>query len=162
LTHFFRMVDAGLAPVLNGVPLLLGGVEDEVVAYRRAAKYPHIVAREIRGSMEHWTLNEIAERTQEEAVHECFDEAAKGLMTARAGTALQDPTKILQAAFEGRVRQLFIRDGAAFINPLPPDMKTSEDFVNAAVAETLCTGGAVFVARDRDMPDTPTIATLRY
>ena len=162
LTHFFQMVDAGLAPVLAGTTLLLAGVEDEVLAYRRAAKYVKIATEGIHGSIEHWTLIEIADRAHQTSVHEYFAEAAKGLVTARAANALQDPRKILRAAIEGRVRLLFVREGPVLMSTVPPELKCSEDFVNAAVAETLCTGGEVFAVRAKEMPDTPAVAALRY
>ena len=150
LTHFFRMVDIGLAPLLNGVPLLLGGVEDEILAYRRAAHYRAISTQEIRGSMEHMTLSEIAARAHAAVVEDFFAEGGKVLAACRANKALTNPQAILTAADAGRVHQLIVPEGR------------SKEMVNAAVAATLRMGGEVLVVHTNEMPDEPMVAALRY
>lgn len=150
LSHFFRMVDTGLAPVLNGVPLLLGGVEDEILAYRKAAHYRAISTQEIRGSIEHMTLSEIAARAHAAVVEDFFAEGGKALAACRANKALTDPEAILIAADAGRVHQLIVPEGH------------SKEMVNAAVAATLRMGGEVLVVHTNEMPDESMVAALRY
>ena len=170
MTHFFRMVDAGLAPLLARLPLLLGGVAEEIAAYRRAAKYHPLLSEEISGSMEHMTASEIAVLAHAAAITAYFEESAKALAACHAIKdplkKLKDPLTIVRAASAGRVHRLCVREGAVFggqlIGELDFAKRDSEDLINAAVAETLHTGGEVFVVRAKEMPDELIIAALRY
>jgi hypothetical protein len=73
------------------------------------------------------------------------------------GRTLADVPAILRATSEGRVHQLCVRAGSEIPDP------SGEDLVNAAVAETLRTGGEVFMLPQDKMPAAdPMAAILRY
>ena len=170
MTHFFRMVDARLAPILGKAPLLLGGVAEEIAAYRRAAKYHPLLPEEISGSMERMTTSEIAVLAHAAALAQYFAESAKALAACHAIKdplkKLNDPLTIVRPASAGRVHRLCVREGAVFAGQMSGELdlakRDSEDLINAAAAETLRTGGEVFVVRANQMPDELAIAALRY
>jgi len=103
--HFFGIVDRGLKPMLNGKPLLLMGVHEEVAAYRRVAKYPHIFTTDCLGNTEFLTGPDIAARAAEACRKEYQLVAERGLtqyleMSDRRRTLADVPTVLL-----GRCRQ---------------------------------------------------------
>jgi len=161
LHHFFEIVDRGLKPLLSGKTLLLMGVHEEVAAYRRVAKYPHIFATDCLGNTEFLTLPDIAARATDACRKEYQLEAERVLveyleMSDRWRTLADVPAVVLAAAV-GRVHRLCVRIGAEFAGP------TGEDQINAAVAETLRTGGEVFMLPQDKMPVAhPLAAILRY
>jgi hypothetical protein len=152
---FFKIVDRGLTRALGNLPLLLMGVKEDLSAYRAVAEYPHILAPEVTGNVEHWSLTEIAARAGEASLEHYFrlGEAVFGEfkeMRDRSRT-LSDPSAVVRAAAEGRVHRLCVR------------LDAPEDFVNAAVVETLRTGGDIFALPQDRMPETqPFAAILRY
>jgi len=161
LHHFFGIVDRGLKPALDGKPLLLMGVHEEVAAYRRAAKHAHILTPDCLGNTDFLTATNVAVcaagacgkhyQLLAERVLAEYQE-----MTDRARTLANVPA-VLRAAGEGRVHRLCVRAGAEFAGP------GGEDLVNAAVVETLRAGGEVFMVPQDKMPaDQPLAAILRY
>jgi hypothetical protein len=50
LHYFFEIVDRGLKLILNDNSLLLMGVQEQLAAYRRVAKYPHIFTTDCLGT----------------------------------------------------------------------------------------------------------------
>ena len=161
LHHFFEIVDRGLKPTLDGKPLLLMGVHEEVVAYRRTAKHAHILTTDCLGSIDFLTLPDIAARAAE-ACRKQYQLVAERVlaeyleMPDRSRT-LADVPAVVRAAGEGRVHRLCVRTGTEFAGP------DGEDLVNAAVVETLRAGGEVFMLPQDKMPAAhPLAAILRY
>ena len=161
LHHFFEIVDRELKPTLDGKPLLLMGVHEEVVAYRRTAKHAHILSADCLGSIDFLTLPDIAARATKacRAHHQLIAErvlADYQEMSDRSRT-LADVPAVALAAGEGRVHRLCVRTGTEVAGPL------GEDLVNAAVVETLRAGGEVFMLPKNAMPPAlPLAAILRY
>jgi len=161
LHHFFEIVDRGLKPTVDGKPLLLMGVHEEIIAYRRAAKHAHILNADCVGSIDVLTLPDIETRAAKacRAHHQLIGEnvlAEYQEMTDRS-RALADVPAVVRAAAEGRVHRLCVRTGAQVAGP------DGEDLVNTAVAETLRAGGEVFMLQENKMPpDLPLAAILRY
>jgi hypothetical protein len=161
LHHFFEIVDRGLKPTVDGKPLLLMGVHEEVVAYRRTAKHAHILTADCLGSIDFLTLPDIAARATKacRAHHQLIAErvlADYHEMPDR-GRTLADVPAVVRAAGEGRVHRLCVRAGAEVAGPL------GEDLVNVAVVETLRAGGEVFILpQDKMPPALPLAAILRY
>ena len=161
LHHFFEIVDRELKPTLDGKPLLLMGVHEEVVAYRRTAKHAHILSADCLGSIDFLTLPDIAARATKacRAHHQLIAErvlADYQEMSDRSRT-LADVPAVALAAGEGRVHRLCVRAGTEVAGPL------GEDLVNAAVVETLRAGGEVFMLPNNKMPPAlPLAAILRY
>jgi hypothetical protein len=161
LHHFFETVDRELKPALDGKPLLLMGVHEEVAAYRRAAKYAHILTVDCLGSIDVLTLPDVAARAAKACRehHQRIGErvlAEYREMPDRART-LADVPAVARAAGEGRVHRLCVCTGAEVAGP------DGEDLINAAVVETLRTGGEVFMLpQDKMALADPLAAILRY
>lgn len=159
--HFFEIVDRGLKATLNGKFLLLMGVHQEVAAYRKVARYPHIFTNDCLGSTDFLTLPDIAARAGGASRKEYQLVAERVFagyqeMPDRRRT-LADAPAVLLAAVAGRVHRLCVRVGAESKSP------DAEDQVNAAVVETLRNGGEVFMLPQGKMPiDQPVAAILRY
>jgi len=161
LHHFFGIVDRGLKATLDGKPLLLMGVHEEVAAYRRTAKHPHILTPDCLGNTEFLTTSNVAVcaadacRKQYQLVAErVFAEYLE--MPDRSRTLAHVPA-VVRAAGEGRVHRLCVRAGAEMAGP------GGEDLINAAVVETLRAGGEVFMVPQDKMPAAaPLAAILRY
>lgn len=159
--HFFGVVDRELNPVLDGKPLLLMGVQEEVAAYRRAAKRAYILTSDVLGNTDFLTTSDIAAMAAEacRAHHQRLAERVLleyQEMTDR-GRTLADVPAVLKAAGEGRVHQLCVRADTEIAGP------GGDDMINAAVAETLRNGGEVFMVPQDKLPAAhPLAAILRY
>jgi len=161
LHHFFGIVDRELKPTLDGKPLLLMGVHEEVAAYRRAARYPHILTSDYLGNTDFLTLPDIATLAAKACgahyrllAERVFAEYLE--MPDRVRTLAHVPA-VARAAAEGRVHRLCVCSGAEFAGP------GGEDLVNAAVVETLRAGGEVFMLPPDKMQEAhPLAAILRY
>jgi hypothetical protein len=168
LAHFFGLVDRGLKPVLAGKPLLLMGVHEQIAAYRRVAKYGAILIPEVDGNAEYLPLAEIGARAADAAVKHYYSLGEHVLAEWREmpdrHRTLGDLHEVLEAAAGGRVHRLCVRGGTEVIGPLvATEPAEREDLINAAVVETLRTGGEVFVLPQDKMPVTnPVAAILRY
>jgi hypothetical protein len=161
LHDFFEIVDRGLKPTIDGKPLLLMGVHEEVVAYRRIAKHAHILTTDCLGSIDFLTAPDIARRATKacRAHHQLLAERvlADYREMPDRGRTLADVPTVARAAGEGRVHRLCVRAGAEVPGP------DGEDLINAAVVETLRAGGEVFILPQTEMPPAlPLAAILRY
>jgi Bacterial archaeo-eukaryotic release factor family 3 len=161
LHHFFGIVDRGLKATLDGKPLLLMGVHQEVAAYRRTAKHAHILMPDVLGNTDFLTTQEVATHATDACrahyqllAERVFAEYLE--MPDRVRTLAHVPA-VLRAASEGRVHRLCVRDGAEVAGP------RGGDLVNAAIVETLRAGGEVFVVpQDKMQAAHPLAAILRY
>lgn len=160
LRHFFGLVDRGLKETLDGEPLFLAGVQEELSLYRNTAKYPHIFESECHGNVEHSSLDQVTKHAAAGAQREyrlIADRALHMLPEIRDKIA-GDPAAVLKAANEGRVRQLFVAEEARHIGE-----GSSEDLINGAVVEGLRTGADIFAYPGRELPAMgPIVAVLRY
>jgi hypothetical protein len=171
LHHFLGLVDRGLKDSLAGKPLVLAGVHEEIRAYRRAARYEHILDLEIDGNVEFQSVDEIGARARQASLAHYRAQGEKALadfreMKQRARVE-NDVRAVLRAAAQGRVHRLCVRANTQFVGPMerPLDraFRKAEDLVNAAAAETLRTGGEVFILPEERLPATqPLAAILRY
>jgi len=157
LERFFARVDAGIAPILGHRLLLLMGVEDEVAAFRRAAKHCHLFAEQISHNVRDASLRDIAQWARECALTRRRAEGREALRKFRErgdrSLAVDQPDAILDAATTGRVHLLCVPEGAS----------PHAALVNAAAAETLSHGGEVFtVPMEALSPSRPMVAILRY
>ena len=155
LQHFFVRVDEGLASTLGHRLLLLMGLEEEIVYFRRAAEHCRLFAEEIPHGMRDLPLREIAQLGHACALSHCRAENEQALEKFRERgnrrLAIDDPQAVLDAAREGRVHLLCVSESAD-----GPDAE--EELWNTAVVETLNHGGEVFAVRSPD----PLAALLRY
>jgi hypothetical protein len=173
LHHFFTLIHKGLKETLNGLPLLLVGVREELAEYRRAAKQARIFQSEWHMNPQLCSLPEVLAHARDVALdeyHRAGQHALASLPDVRE-KILGEPERLLAAAGEGRVRRLFVAQGARA--PASPDqagalggaqgLYPGEDLLNAAAVETLRTGGEVFTIPGETLPGmVPIAAVLRY
>jgi hypothetical protein len=165
LRHFFEQIDRGLKDTLNGMPLFLAGVQQELALYRKAAKHANILNEEWYGNIEHASVEEVAHHAGDAALREYERECAHAVKslprTSRKITG--DPGQVLKAAQAGRVRQIFVAEEARMVPANVPGIYVGEDMVNAAVVEGLRTGAEVFPVPGKEIEGMgPIAAVLRY
>lgn len=159
LLHFYKEIDRGIHPVLkdSAAPLVLVGVEYEVALYRKVSTYPRLMEDAVQGSPNgakadtHQSALKIVQRYVPEPLQN-----ALALLERRRGSgrALFDPGQILQAAREGRVADLFLRQSGA---------AAEDDRMDAAAIQTLLHGGRIFVLSEDQMPGRAAVAAgMRY
>ena len=158
LKYFFDAVDRELGKCLEGKPLLLAGVHEEVSAYRLNSRYKHIPAAEIRGNVESLPLKELAARAAEAFGRE-YQEAGEEVLTAWHELKDRNQTvlgiaDVLRVARQGRIHKLCVAARAEE----DADLASS---VNAAVALTLANGGNIFSVTADRLPQS-LAAILRY
>ena len=156
LEHWFSRVDEGIAKMTAGEPVLLMGLDDELAAFRRAAKRCSLFEGFIEHGIKDFSLGEIAHWAGECAQELQAKEALKALDRIREwkdrSLVAIDLKEVNQASIEGRVQVLCVGVD-----------RDQEALVNVAVTETLCHGGeAVEVASEVLSTGCPVIALLRY
>jgi release factor family 6 len=165
LHHFYVMIDKGLKDVLNGAPLFLAGVREELVEYRRLAKYKNIFAAECNGNVEHASLDQLAAHARSAALREYYTTAG---ITARLLQEVRnkisgDPGEAFLATHEGRVRQVVAAEDAPFPSRGDENLYVGEDIVNACIVEGLRTSADVFsLAGGEVLPGSSLVVALRY
>lgn len=171
LHTYFVTVDRGLKPVVGDKPLLLIGVHEEIEAFKRAAKYAQVFSAVVEGNPSYLSPAQIAARTREAARAEYYRRGAAVLAEYREmedrTRAISDIRAVLRAAMDGRIHRLCVRKNAQYTGYLQrganPANIPDQDLVNAAVAETLRTGGEVFeLPQDQMAAEEPVAAILRY
>jgi hypothetical protein len=157
LAHFFKEIDKGLHKVLGAdtAPLMLCGVEYEGALYRKANTYPHLMQREVHGSPDGLTPQQLHESALEIVESSCCASVEKLLHNIvghrNAGRVMFDVDQAIQAASEGRVSHVLLRE--AMENPE----------MNLAALQTLRHGGEAYALKEQEMPDRAQIAALiRY
>jgi hypothetical protein len=173
--HFFKDVDRGVNSLLreDPAPLLLAGVEEEIAAYRRINTYPRVFEKALYGAPDGLPPHELHDpamavvmETPSEPLAAALAEFAKH---RDAGRMLSDPRQIVKAAWEGRVADLFLRDGAELRGTWNEETYavettgTGEDLLNAAALKTVQDGGRAFALEAKDMPaPVDAAAVLRF
>ncbi len=171
MDHYCSLIDQGLRPILNGRPLLLMGVREEIAAYRRVSHCDSLIHTEVEGNADALTSAQVAKLAAKASLDEYQRLGAQVLnelkeLRDRTRVA-QGPRAVLQAAAEGRVHKVCVRSGTEMIGPMEAALDRanlpSEDLVNAAVVETLRHGGEVYLLPADQMPITESVsAILRY
>jgi hypothetical protein len=171
LYHFFGIVDRGLKSTLHGAPLLLAGVTEEVAAYRRASRYPHLLESAMAGNGGVVSPLEMIAPAQAAAREHLRRGAASALReyleTPARYKAVHTADQVFAAAVAGRVHCLI---GAADLamEAMPkshqlPLLMAGEDMINAAAVETIKHGGKVYLLPIAELGGAaPLSAVLRY
>jgi hypothetical protein len=175
LAHFFKAVDEGVHTVLRDNParLLLCGVEEELAVYRRVTAYPRLFKNAVHGSPDAFSDAEMHQHAIRVAMQEPSEVLEKALahFTEHRDDrrTISDVPEIVKAAWEGRVSDLFISEGAEFRGLWDPgtlEIKTGEpqeDLLNAAALQTVLHGGQAFRMEHEEMPlGTEVTAVLRF
>lgn len=178
LAHFFKQIDRGLNECLRGKtePVVLAGVEYELVLYRTHNKYPHLAEEAVEGAPNSLKSGEMHARALE-AMARCYDKKVDDQLAEYdhkvGGGASNRLKEILPAAHEGRVLTLLVSDSiqqtGAFdeatytVKGRETGTPEDEDLVNDAVVQTVLHAGQVFVVPNSKMPNgTPIAAIYRF
>lgn len=159
LLHFFKEIDKRIHTLLKepAAPLVLAGVEYEIALYRKVNTYPRLMDDAVYGSPDslkdemHARALQIMRRHSPEPLY-----SAMAQLERRRGSDLVsfEVGQILQAAHEGRVADLFLRQD---------DTNGDDDKINEAAIQTLLHGGQVFVLGPEQIPDRAgLVAVMRY
>jgi hypothetical protein len=163
LKHFFLMAHRGLKHVLGGRHLLLMGVSTETAAYRVVCEAKYLP--DVAGNADFLTAAEVAEKAREAALAWRREQGRRVLerfreMPGRERT-LNGVEAVFEAAKAGRVHQLCFREGTEWMSRLKGPK--AEDWINAAIVETLRHRGEVFEVAAEELPaEAPLAAVLRY
>ena len=179
LLRFFRRLDDRARPLLGDesgpTPLVLAGPTELRRLYHEANTYHHLMEEGIEDQIRIQGTAALHRRAWE-IVQPRFDqprtEALDHFHAAPERTAA-NPGSVLLAAMDGRIDTLFVAeepvawgtfDEDAHSVELHPQRKEGDiEFLNAATARTLQTGGTVYVTDAGDIPDGgPVAALLRY
>jgi hypothetical protein len=184
-----RAVTRRLGPE-NKVPLLLMGVDYQLVAYREANTYEALASEQVTGAVDYLTEREVHDMALE-TLQPRFDAAAQAdlaeLRERPSQFVTTDPTEIVSAAATGRVKSLFFDESSGPFGIFNPDLVAVEgvcsaaprylrdtadsevapdecgwDLVDLAVAETVLHGGTVHAFDGEDAPVAGVAAVLRY
>jgi len=180
LAHFYKQVSEGVTAFLreraDDSPLVVAGVDYEIACFRRVNVYPHLVEEPVHGAPDGLKGGELHKRALE-AVRSYFEAPFRAVVARyeRAGLERSSSTvkDIVKAAFDGRVLDLVLAEGAQYMGsfddqtrsvkghkqPMPGD----EDLLNVAALQTLLHAGQVFVVPTTQIPHgAPAIAVYRY
>jgi hypothetical protein len=173
LADFYKLVDRGVHQLLreSEIPLLLAGVDEDLVAYRAVNTYRRLAKASLHGSANlsspeaetvvyARSLLRAEEREREaQALKEITDRTAPDRL-------LTDPHAIINAAFDGRVRQLYVNESAEVSDVFERgNYRTwgKEDLLNLSAVQTLLHRGSVFELSGNTMPSgAAAVAMLRY
>lgn len=168
LSDFYKLVDRGIHKLLHGLetPVLLAGVEEDLVAYRSISLYRNLAKTSLQGSPN------LSMLTVETVMHACsllrgeeLQNEVNALMEAKEHSApgrfVTDPGAIVSAAFDGRVHQLYLDERAEFIGSFRSWFE--EELLNLSAVETLVNGGKAFELPNGQLPEgAAALAILRY
>jgi hypothetical protein len=174
LQHFFKHVSDGVSSLLKDElpPLVIAGVDYETAAFRRVSAYPRLVEETVHGAPDSLKGGELHKR----ALEAMGSYAALPLKTAlsrysqmeggeRASSTVKE---IVKAAFEGRVLDLILAEGAEYLGSFHEAKQTvkahgEEDLLNVAALQTILHAGNVFVVPSSQVPHgARTVAVFRY
>ncbi|HEU0120225.1 MAG TPA: hypothetical protein VFQ91_06845, partial [Bryobacteraceae bacterium] len=171
LRRYFQTVDQHLADFLNGAPLVLVGIEQELAAYRSEARYAHVLLAEPT-SPAHLSFAELGRLGQAAVLQKQRADADKVLRDFRESVRRDHVVigirEVLEAAYEGRVHKLLMERNArhdGLLGPLFPEslrLEGQQDLINAAAVETIKHHGEVYVIDAGELGSCPVAAILRF
>jgi hypothetical protein len=151
LAHFFQAIDAQLARMLGGAPVLLMGVGEEVALFRRLSRLLMLLEPAIQAGIRSLTLGEIAQMggACAQNTQAIADRAALQRMREWPDRKLveEDLRRIVTLAANGQVQELLLREPATHAGLVTE----AEDLANAAAVETLRHRGMVRLIAQTDM-----------
>lgn len=176
LRDFYLAVNRGINELLrwNQAPLILAGVDEDVVVYRSINSYPRLLEQSIHGSPGgSMTTSQVLRNAHEIALADIQQRASRELADSRErlGPARLSIhlAQILQAAVEGRVSDLYLDENAERIGDFDGRMFGgatnwhAEELLNVAAVETLLRSGFVYSLPTHMMGDpSVAVAAFRY
>jgi len=181
IRQYFRQIDEGLADILHGekAPLVVAGVDYVLDLYREVNSYHRIMDKDVEGSPEHLTEDELHERAWpivEEVLEKERSEALEeyqALVGKSSKLASDNVKDTILAAYQGRVDKLFVALdvqvwGAADLESGEVEQHEErqpgdEDLLDLASINTVLTDGVVYAMEAEEVPGgSPLAAVLRF
>ena len=169
LLEYCRMIDAAIVARLQDgkAPLVLAAAEPLRSIYRTANSHRGLLDASLEGNPDGVREDELRRRVRDHIRGGGPDALAEEVQRFHAAEphqlAARDLKTILAAAHQGRLRTLFVSlhdhvwgrfDPAAESVQLREEREpTDEDLLDAAAAQCTATGGLVFAAESRTLPD---------
>lgn len=168
--HFCQRVDAALTAWLppERPPLVLAGVRYLLDIYRQVSRYPALIDAEISGNVDRWEPTGLHETAWERLAPERGARRIAALADidrlTHTGRVTTDLRKVLPAARQGRVAQLFVASDrtvwgsfdeateAIHIDGEERGAGLRDDLLDVAAGATWSTGGDVHVLPQGQMP----------
>ncbi|MGV8082045.1 MAG: hypothetical protein AB2L09_00175 [Coriobacteriia bacterium] len=172
------------------IPLILFGVENQLLAYRAVNTYPALFSEHVTGASDELTDKQIKTKALEMLSLQKSAEVQADLYELREKPATvisDDPVEIASAAATGRVKTLFVDDSTGPYGLLDRQMNVVREFCSAtprylretadadtpaqecgwdlgdlALAETVLHGGSVHAFSGEDSPVKGVAAVFRY
>lgn len=182
LLRYFKQIDKGLQELVYAerAPLVLAGVDYLLPIYREANTCAELVDEGIVGNPDGLTAAELHERAW--AIIEPYFAKAQDGAEARyrelagTGRTSRDLSRIVAAAYHGRVDSLFVAVGVQKWGTFEADsgdvrihderQPGDQDLLDLAAVQTLVRAGNVFAVSPEQIPDeetdSPAAAVFRY
>lgn len=179
LLRFFRRLDDRLRSVLGeesgATPLVLAGPAELRRLYQKANSYHHLMDEAVEDPVRRQGTADLHRRAWE-IVQSQFDQPRTDALDqfhASPDRTAANPGSVFLAAVEGRIDTLFVAEDPVVWGTFDADAHSIQvhterqvgdiEFLNAATARTLQTGGTVYVTDADDVPGgAPVAALLRY
>jgi hypothetical protein len=179
ILQYFEQVNKGVTRIMKQeqAPLILAGVDYLHPIYRKVNTYANLFQEGITGNPDEISDAALREKAWP-IVSPYFDkDRLAGLAEYRkaAGTGLTSSgiEEVLKSSREGRIKYLFIGEGAQYRGQAPEKTDTvpvpsgsagkNEDLIDLAIYDTLKHAGAVYELKLEDLPGRENIlALLRY
>jgi len=179
ILRYFQLVDRGLHELLHNekMPLVLAGVDYLLPLYQKANTYAHLLDQGLTGNPDKMKTEDLHvqalpivapyfHKTQQEV----FDFYREHVGTEQVSNIT---SKIVQAAFYGRVENLFVAvneeqwgifDPVSNIVHVHKEARfNDDDLLDVAATQTLLHGGTVYAVDRAQMPDEGLLAAVfRY
>jgi hypothetical protein len=176
LLEYCRMIDAALVARLQDekAPLVLAAAEPLRSIYRVANSHRGLLDASVEGNPDEVHEDELRRRVREHIRGGGPDALAEEVQRFHAAEphqlAVRELRTVLAAAHQGRLRTLFVSlhdhvwgrfDPATELVQLRKEREpTDEDLLDAAAAQCAATGGRVFAAESRTLPDGQVISAV--
>lgn len=173
LSDYYKLVDRGIQQIVReqDLPLILAGPEEDVSIYRGAGSYRGLAKGAILGSPDvEREKTEILQRAYAILRTDQLEQQQAALMAAKEKVSSSrfstDLDGILEAAFEGRVGQLYLNEQAQRVEEFARGNYQTwgkEDLLNLAAVQTILHHGKVCSLPGERMPDkSAAIAIFRF
>jgi len=179
ILRYFQQVDRGLHELLREEqsPLVIAGVDYLHSIYRQANSYSYLLQGGIQGNVDEMRAEELQEQAWS-VVKPYFErEQLDALNHYReivgTGLAADDVEQLVWAAYDGRIKTLFVALGVQQWGTLDTEQRKihlykkaepgTEDLLDFAAVQTLIQGGTVYAVEPEKVPSsTPVAAIFRY
>lgn len=179
ILRYFKAIDTQLNALLvnDQAPLVLAGVDYLLPLYRSVSSHPHVVEEGIQGNPEQLSaqvLHESAWKIVQPHFQTDLQDALALFHALEGGSRTEENLQeIVQSAFHGRVKVLFVTLGEQVWGQFDPQSSSTiiseeqkpgdEDMLQFACNHTIINGGTVYTLDVGDLPGSGTLAAiLRY